>query len=335
MRGLPVSMGGYWHTPRPPGTGKPTTRAVPTATTPRRIAVTASAADFPTPSAWPSTSATWSSRSTTCLHQRTKSPAESSAPFCSAAVSTAPATRPAPTGDRPCEAEVGLAGALHAVAALVGLHPDPHLDGGGERRGDRAGGHPRHRPDVPARLVDQRGHTAARSAGLQAVPDAVPQAFGDEQIGLAPEPGQPLAVGGDGSPSGSRARRAAARIRSKARASEWVVARDLRRSPRSPGQPGVPLRPPGVRLPVGAAVQGWARSALRSAASSGSSAPRRPAPAPARRRARDAGARAAPMRGRGGPGVRWSMCLASRSRPSAATGAGKSAARAGPPSGPR
>src|SRR5207248_8992171 len=65
-----------------------TVHAAPAATTPRRSAFTASAAVAPTGSALPSTSLIWSSRSMTCLDQRTKSPAESSWPFASAAVST-------------------------------------------------------------------------------------------------------------------------------------------------------------------------------------------------------------------------------------------------------
>ena len=75
--------------------------------------------------------------------------------------------------------------------AEPGPQPGHLLDGGADRAGrDVGGGVLRAAP-----LVDQGRHGAGQLGGVEAVPDACPQALHDEQIRLAVDPGQ-LPAGG-------------------------------------------------------------------------------------------------------------------------------------------
>ena len=138
-------------------------------------------------------SAIWSSRSSTCLHQRMKSPADSSAPR-SAAAAEHPVQPLAagPAVDRPDEARArgsrlrrqpGVAprrrrarprsarsSASASRTAAVGIRVDQRL--------------------VAARLVHQRRDDGGELGRVQAVPGAGAQALGDDQVGLGPDPGQ-------------------------------------------------------------------------------------------------------------------------------------------------
>ena len=265
-----------------PGEGR--TDARPTSTRPPRAAGRRRPAGRCSRSRWCGAAcATWSSTSMTCLHHRTKSPADSSPPL-----RTASRLRPAA---HRCTASTSPASSGWIVSTLCAVSRSSssdqartHASSATPRRLARAAGDARLALVVAARAVHEGRDGRREPRRVELVEDAATQALREQQVVLRVQPAQPPPVVGDlqgGATgvvrrrrSGSRAAAGCRRCGRRRRRSTPSGPRCVRPARRA-RPPGAPSAPPSGRAPRG---PGSCGTGARAADGAGRRSRRRPAP---------------------------------------------------------